>query len=39
MIVATAVIGGAEPAAREAAVLAFLNGDLVLRWAETTLGL
>ena len=39
VIVATAVIGGAEPAAREAAVLAFLNGDLVLRWAENTLGL
>jgi hypothetical protein len=39
VIVATAVIGGAEPAAREAAVLAFLNGDLILRWAETTLGL
>jgi len=39
VIVATAVIGGAEPAAREAAVLAFLNGDLFLRWAETTLGL
>jgi hypothetical protein len=39
VIVATAAVDGAEPAAREVAVLAFLNGDLVLRWAETTLGL
>jgi hypothetical protein len=39
MIVATAAVGTGEPAAQEQAVLEFLNSDLVLRWAETTLGL
>ena len=39
MIVATAAVGSDEPAAQEAAVLKFLNGDLVLRWAEAALGL
>jgi hypothetical protein len=39
MAVATAAIGGDRPAAQEDAVLAFLNSDRVLRWAEATLGL
>lgn len=39
VIVATAVIGHEHPAALEPAVLAFLNGDTVMRWAEVTLGL
>ena len=38
VIVAT-VIAGDDPVAQEAAVLEFLNGDLVLRWAEAVLGL
>jgi hypothetical protein len=38
-IVATAVVEGDRPSAVEPAVLEFLNGDLVLRWAESTLGL
>jgi hypothetical protein len=38
MIVAT-VVAGDEPAAQEQDVLEFLNGDLVLHWAETVLGL
>jgi hypothetical protein len=38
VIVAT-VVAGNEPAAQEAAVLAFLNSDLVLHWAEQVLGL
>jgi hypothetical protein len=37
VIVAT-VVGGDEPAAREQAVLEFLNGDLMLHWAEVILG-
>ena len=39
MIVATAAVGHDEPAGQEAAVLEFLNSDLVLRWAEAALGL
>jgi len=39
MMVATAVIGGEQPAAQEAAVLAFLNSDTVLHWAEVAVGL
>jgi hypothetical protein len=39
VIVATIAVGGDEPAAQEEAALAFLNGDLVLHWAQTTLGL
>jgi hypothetical protein len=39
VVVATAVLGAPEPAAREDAVLEFVRSDLVLRWAETTLGL
>ena len=38
VIVAT-VVAGDEPVAQEQAVLEFLNGDLVLRWAEVVLGL
>ena len=39
MIVATAAIAGEPLAAQEDAVIAFLNSDRVLRWAEVTLGL
>jgi hypothetical protein len=39
LIVATAAIGGDQPVAQENVVLEFLNSDLVLRWAELTLGL
>jgi hypothetical protein len=39
VIVATATVGSDERAAQEGAVLEFLNIDLVLSWAETTLGL
>jgi hypothetical protein len=38
-IVALAVVEGDRASAQEPAVLEFLNGDLVLRWAESTLGL
>src|SRR5499427_7701736 len=38
VIVAT-VVAGDEPVAQEQAVLQFLNGDLILHWAETVLGL
>jgi hypothetical protein len=38
VIVAT-VVAGDEPRAQEQAVLEFLNGDLVLHWAEVVLGL
>jgi hypothetical protein len=38
VIVAT-VLAGDEPVAQEQAVLEFLNGDLVLRWAEAIYGL
>jgi len=38
VIVAT-VVAGNKPVAQEQAVLEFLNGDLVLRWAEVVLGL
>src|SRR6202163_784147 len=38
VIVATVVAGG-DPVAQEQAVLEFLNGDLMLRWAEGVLGL
>jgi hypothetical protein len=39
LIVATAAIGDDQPAAHEAAIVEFLKSDLVLRWAEVTLGL
>jgi hypothetical protein len=40
VVVATVVAGAeAEPVAQEQAVLEFLNGDLVLHWAEGVLGL
>jgi hypothetical protein len=38
VIVAT-VVAGNDPVAQEAAVLEFLNGDLVLNWAKVVLGL
>ena len=38
VIVAT-VVAGDKPTAQEQVVLEFLNGDLVLRWAEAVLGL
>ena len=38
VVVATAAVHG-EAATLESAVLEFLNGDLVLRWAEKTFGL
>ena len=38
-IVATAMIGHTQPDAVEPAIIAFLNGDTVIRWAEVTLGL
>src|SRR5215831_17754055 len=37
VIVAT-VVAGDEPVAQEQAVLAFLNGEMMLHWAETILG-
>jgi len=39
MVVATAAVGGDAPAAQEDAVLAFLNSETVLRWAQAALGL
>ena len=38
-VVVATVVAGDEPAAHEQAVLEFLNGDLVLHWAEVVLGL
>jgi hypothetical protein len=38
-IVATAMIGRASPDGVEPAIMAFLNGDTVIRWAEVTIGL
>jgi hypothetical protein len=39
LVVATAAIGNDQPGELEDIVLQFLNSDLVLRWAEVTLGL
>ena len=39
MIAATALLHHDKPEATEPSVLAFLNGDRVMRWAEVTLGL
>jgi hypothetical protein len=39
LIVATAATASGTPAAQEAAALEFLNGGVVLHWAERTLGL
>jgi hypothetical protein len=39
VIVATIAVGDNEPAAQETAALEFLNSDLVLHWAQTSLGL
>jgi hypothetical protein len=38
-VVVATVVAGDEPIAQEEAVLEFLNGDLMLRWAEGVLGL
>ena len=38
-IVATVLVGHDRPAAAEQAVVDFLNGDVVLKWAQVTLGL
>jgi hypothetical protein len=38
-VVVATVVAGDEPVAQEQAVLEFLNGDLMLRWAEGVLGL
>jgi hypothetical protein len=38
-IIATVVVGHDRPDALQPSVIAFLNGDRVLRWAEVTLGL
>ena len=38
-IVGTAIVGHDQPAAVEQAVVDFLNGDIVLKWAQVTLGL
>ena len=39
MVAATALIGPGAPASLEPELLAFLNSDLMLKWAEVTLGL
>jgi len=39
MIVATAALTGDQPAVQEPTVVEFLNSEVVLRWAEVTLGL
>jgi hypothetical protein len=38
-VVVATVVAGDEPAAQEQAVLEFLNGDLMLHWADAVLGL
>lgn len=38
-MIATVVVGHDKPALLEASVIAFLNSDRVLKWAEVTLGL
>jgi hypothetical protein len=38
-VIVGTVVAGDEPVAQEQAVLEFLNGDLVLHWAEVVLGL
>lgn len=39
MVAATALVGPGAPASLEPAVLAFLNSDRMLQWAEIALGL
>lgn len=39
MVAATALVGPGAPASLELAVLAFLNSDRMLKWAEIALGL
>lgn len=38
-IVGTAIVGHERPAAVEQVVVDFLNGDVVMKWAQATLGL
>ena len=38
-IVATVLVGHDRPAVAEQVVVDFLNGDVVLKWAQVTLGL
>jgi hypothetical protein len=38
-MIATVVVGHGQPATLEPSVIAFLNSDRVLKWAEVTLGL
>ena len=38
-IVGTAIVSHDRPAAVEQTIIDFLNGDVVLKWAQTTLGL
>jgi len=39
MVAATVLVGPGAPASLEPAVLAFLNSDGMLKWAEIALGL
>lgn len=39
MVAATVLVGPGAPASLEPAVLAFLNSDRMLKWAEIALGL
>ena len=39
MVAATALVGPGAPASLEPAVLAFLNSERMLKWAEVALGL
>jgi len=39
MVVATAIVSSDRPATIEPSVIAFLNSQTVLRWAEITLGI
>jgi hypothetical protein len=38
-IVATAIVGHDRPATAEPAILGFLNGEVIQKWAQVTLGL
>ena len=38
-IVATAIVNGRPPISSEDAVIRFLNGDVISRWADMALGL
>jgi len=39
LVAVATVVAADDPVAQEAAVLEFLNGDLVLNWAKVVLGL